>query len=114
MGLSIWYADDRYYERDKYLGILKLISKEEMKRLFEKAAELGVGIELNVSVMKFDDKETDIVLRSYRIEKECGCKFYLASDAHHPNELDDAITIFDRAIALLELTEEDKYVIASI
>lgn len=100
--------------REEYLEILKIISREKMKRLFKKAAELGVGIELNYSDMNFADKEKDIVLKPYRIAKECGCKFYLGSDAHHPEQLDVAKTIFERAIDLLELTEEDKFIIGGI
>lgn len=97
--------------REEYLEVLKIISRDEMKRLFDKAAGLGVGIELNSCDMNFTDEEKDIVLKPYRIAKECGCKFYLGSDAHHPERLDAAKTIFERAIDLLELTEEDKFII---
>ena len=93
-------------ERKDYLEILNLIPEEEMRRLFKKSAELGLGIELN---MKFTDEETDIVLRPYRIARECGCKFYLGSDAHHPSNLDEAKARFERVINLLELTEDDKF-----
>ena len=85
-----------------------------MKRLFEKAAGLGVGIELNSSDMDFTEEEADVVLRPYRIAKKCGCKFYCGSDAHHPNTLDRAKALFERAIDLLELTEEDKFIICGI
>lgn len=101
-------------KREEYIEVLKLIPKEEMERLFNKAAQLGVGIELNSSDMKFTDKEADVVLRPYRIAKQCGCKFYCGSDAHHPDNLDKAKAIFERAIDLLELTEEDKFIIGGI
>ena len=97
--------------RQDYIEVLKLIPEEEMKRLFSKAARLGVGIELNSSDMNFAKEEADVVLRPYRIAKECGCKFYCGSDAHHPHELDRAKAIFERAIDMLELKEEDKFVI---
>ena len=97
--------------REEYLEVLSLIPAGEMKRLFTKAAKLGVGIELNSYDMNFAEEETDVVLRPYRIAKECGCKFYLGSDAHHPDALDGAKAVFERAIDLLELTEEDKFVI---
>lgn len=100
--------------RDEYIEVLQLIPKEEMERLFNKAAQLGIGIELNSSDMKFADVEADVVLRPYRIAKQCGCKFYCGSDAHHPNALDRAKTIFERAINYLELTEEDKFIIRGI
>ena len=60
------------------------------------------------------EEEKDALLRPFFIAKECGCKFYLGSDAHHPDGLDGAKAIFERAVDLLELTEEDKFVIGGI
>ena len=100
--------------REEYLEILRLIPENEMKQLFEKAARLGVGIELNADDMEFTDEETDIVLRPYRIAKDCGCKFYCGSDAHHPDRFETVKAIFERAIDLLELTEEDKFIVGGI
>jgi len=82
-----------------------------MKTLFSRAAKLGVGIELNASSMRFKDDETDTVLKMYRIAKECGCKFYLGSDAHQPESFSKAKEIFEKVVALLELTEEDKFIL---
>jgi len=100
--------------REEYIEVLRLIPEEKMKNLFKKAAKLGVGIELNSMDMKFTDEETEVVLRPFRIAKQCGCKFYCGSDAHHPNTLDRAKAIFERAVDLLELTEEDKFIICGI
>lgn len=97
--------------REEYIEVLRLLPTGEMERLFEKAAKVGVGIELNADDMKFNDEEADIVLRPYRIAKEYGCKFYLGSDAHHPKNLDTAKTVFERAVDILALTEEDKFLI---
>ena len=97
--------------RQMYLSVLEHIPESEMRRLFTKAAALGVGIELNQSDMCFTDEETDIILRPFRIAKQCGCKFYLGSDAHHPPELDSAKSIFERAIDFLQLEETDKFLI---
>lgn len=97
--------------REEYLEVLNLLPADEMKGLFEKAAKVGVGIELNADDMKFKDDEADIVLRPYRIAKECGCKFYLGSDAHHPSSFDKAKMIFERAVDMLGLEEEDKFII---
>ena len=96
--------------RDEFLETLNLIPDAEIERLFAKAYELGVGIELNASGMNFADEETDTILRPYRIAKQCGCKFYLGSDAHHPNRFKNAKECFERAINLLELTEDDKFI----
>lgn len=94
--------------REEFLQVIELLPETEMERLFKKAAKLGVGIELNSDDMNFPDEQADIVLRPYRIAKKCGCKFYCGSDAHHPKALDEAKEIYERAITLLELTEDDK------
>jgi histidinol phosphatase-like PHP family hydrolase len=91
--------------------VLDAISESDMRRLFCRAAELGCGIELNHSDMSFKYEEADRVLRMFRIAKECGCKFYLGSDAHHPSTFESTDRIFSRAIDLLGLEESDKFVI---
>lgn len=95
--------------RENFLKVLELIPEADIVRLFQKAANLGCGIELNEYDMTFTDEEADTILRPFRIAKQCGCKFYLGSDAHHPKGLDEAKAIFERAISLLELTEDDKF-----
>lgn len=97
--------------REKFLKTIDAIDEDKMKRIFAKAQKAGVGIEINADDMKFKDSETETVLRPYRIAKEVGCKFYMGSDAHHPKELDEAKTYFERAIDLLELTEDDKFIL---
>ena len=49
------------------------------------------------------------VKRPYLIAKECGCKFYMATDAHHNEELKNAKTDFERRVDFLELKEEQKF-----
>ena len=95
--------------REHYLGALDSIPSSEMERVFAKASELGVGIELNAGDMNFKDHEAEIVLRMFKIAKNQGCKFYCGSDAHHPKSLDRAKEIFERAIDLLALCEADKF-----
>lgn len=97
--------------REDYLRVLDCIPEEEMVRLFTKAAALGVGIELNYGDMNCSDEEANRVLRMFRIAKQCGCKFYMASDAHHPDGLDSAKAVFERAIDRLGLEEEDKFLL---
>ena len=100
--------------REDYLEVLRLIPQEEMETLFSKAAKTGAGIEINSRDMRFADDEADIVLRPYRIAKKYGCKFYMGSDAHHPNELDAAKALFEKAVDMLKLTEEDKFIVGGI
>ncbi|MBP3382152.1 MAG: hypothetical protein J6L00_05835, partial [Clostridia bacterium] len=97
--------------REERKEVLKLIPTDEMKRLFNRAAKLGVGIELNAGAFKFTDQEADEILRVYKIAKECGCKFYCGSDAHHPAAFATSKQLFEKAVDLLDLSEDDKFVI---
>lgn len=93
-------------DRAEYLATIEAIPESQMLRIFTRAAALGVGIELNDS---FLDEEAETVLRPYFLARECGCKFYLGSDAHTVKGLEKAKAKFERMIDLLALTEEDKF-----
>ena len=88
---------------------LDLIPDSELDRLFRRAAEVGVGIELNFNSQfpEFSDPEKE--LRIYRHAKAMGCKFYFGSDTHHPAGLDAEKANAERIIDLLGLEEEDKF-----
>lgn len=96
-------------DKETYSEVLRTIPQDEMTAVFKKAAELGVGIEINASDMKFSDEEADDVLRIFKTAKNCGCKFYFGSDAHDPARFDEAEFYFKKAVRLLDLTEDDKY-----
>ncbi|MBR2466168.1 MAG: hypothetical protein IKB38_04475 [Clostridia bacterium] len=87
------------------------IPESEMYRLFKRSAEVGVGIELNASDMRSAMKCPEILMKPFVIAKECGCKFYLGTDAHHPKAFDIAKGTFEWAIDCLELKESDKFII---
>lgn len=95
--------------REAYLETLNLIPTEEMERVFSKAAKIGVGIELNMYDMNWRTGEEETVLRMFRIAKAQGCKFYLGTDAHHPDAFVKSKDLFERAIDKLGLTEDDKF-----
>lgn len=95
--------------REEHLATLEMIPTADMEEAFSKAAALGCGIELNLCDMRFKDHEADIILRPFRIAKGCGCKFYLGSDAHVPNEFDGFRDYYERAVTLLDLKESDKF-----
>ena len=95
-------------KREEYLAVLDMLPEDRLRTLFRRAAEIGIGIELNSSDMSFKENEAQTVLRIFEIAKMCGCKFYLGSDAHRPKGLDKAKEIFERAIDYLELKESDK------
>lgn len=86
--------------------ILNAISDAEYAELFARVAKSGMGVELNVNL---HDPQSADTMRPYRIAKEKGCKFYLGSDAHHPDALGKARARFEAVIDALELTEADKF-----
>ena len=96
---------------EDYINTLNSIPQKDLDELFIKAAKLGVGIELNFGDVIFDESAEDAIFRIYKTAKECGCKFYLGSDAHHPDRLEKVIPYFQKAIDVLELTEVDKFII---
>ena len=97
---------------DDLLNTMQRISLLEAERLFKKAAKLGVGIEINADDVKhFEDETREISLRIFQIAKECGCKFYLGSDAHHPGDFETCNERFAKAIDLLGLTQQDKFIL---
>lgn len=89
--------------------IMNAISDSEFYDFFKKAAKCGIGIELNTSV---SDASNPAALRPYLIAKECGCKFYLGSDAHSPGDFKYSEARFSSMIAALDLKEEDKFSLA--
>lgn len=97
--------------REGYLRVLDLIPTKDMQRLFSKACKLGVGIELNYDDIKCKDEELPTVFRMFHIAKECGCKFYLASDAHSLKAFEGVDEVFARAVNILGLQEDDKFVL---
>lgn len=96
-------------DRKQYIQTLDLIKNDDLHRLFTRAAAVGCGIELNLSDMDFADQEQESVMRMFHIAKECGCKFYLGSDAHHPDKWDKFVPLYSRAVDILDLHESDKF-----
>lgn len=91
------------------LKIIGAIDDQTWGDLFTQSAKKGIGIELNIDPTCFTDDEKPMHYRPYRIARECGCKFYLGSDAHHPQNLAEAPERFSQIIADLALEEKDKY-----
>ncbi len=100
-----------HYTHEGHLKAISLIPDEDLIRVFTKAAKVGVGIEINSYDMEFADEDAEIILRPLKIAKKCGCKFYLGTDAHHPDKFENAKEIFARAIDMLDLEESDKFIL---
>ena len=98
-------------ENTGYLKVFEMIKDETYQRLFSKAAELGMGIELNLETRIKNPADRDCILRPYFIAKACGCKFYLGSDAHTTAELERAYERQSATIETFGLEESDKFII---
>lgn len=95
---------------ENHVPVFDAISDDQYKRIFDRAAQKEVGIELNFNTFKLTDETRERILRPYRIAKNAGCKFYLGSDAHHPDNLHNyAIKNFNAIVQLLDLNETDKF-----
>ena len=100
--------------RSEVLAVLDSLPEAELKRCFTRAADVGVGIELNSYDMGFEESEAATILRIFEIAKACGCKFYMGSDAHHPARFGETKAVFERAIDYLELKESDKFELVKV
>lgn len=72
---------------DAHCEVLRLIQGDRLTALFQKAAALGVGIELNTATFGFgNDAEREAVTAFFAHAKACGCKLFFGSDAHAPSQ----------------------------
>lgn len=110
--IGIAHLDCSLIYKGHYVEVLDLIPDHEYHRLFARAAKCGVGIELNMPSLDFTPEEEEPNYKMFRIAKEEGCKFYLGTDAHHPDTLETAKANFENIIDHLGLTEDDKFAIA--
>lgn len=93
---------------------LDMISDEKFLELFTRAAQKGLGIELNLDSYAYDEQQLERILRPYRIAKSCGCKFYFGSDAHSPKGFEGKKERVEKVVELLGLEEKDKFRFAHI
>ena len=94
---------------DKTVDVIRNIPDDDLYNLFERSAEKGLGIELNISSLNMTDEVRQIIFRPYHIAKDCGCKFYLGSDSHKVSAMDKAKENFENIITILDLKESDKF-----
>ncbi|MBQ4323899.1 MAG: PHP domain-containing protein [Clostridia bacterium] len=94
---------------EDHLRVLEMVPDSVLYHQFRRAKERNFGVELNIEMKKYSSEELQTVLRPFLIAKECGCKFYLGSDAHTYAELDRAMENFDRMVGALDLSEDQKY-----
>lgn len=94
-----------------HLDLLDKISDETFERLFRRTAELGMGVEINYILPYEKQEDLERCLRPYRIAKRCGCKFYIATDAHLVSEFSLVQNRAQEIIDALNLEESDKFVL---
>ena len=95
--------------KGKTAEVVKLLPENELYNVFSLCSQKGVGIELNVKTLAMSEEEKSIIMKPYFIAKDCGCKFYLGSDAHRVDALLDAKENFENVVTLLGLEEKDKF-----
>ena len=95
--------------RGDWMKTMTAVGEKELLRLLSATARKGMGVEINMDDVNVEGERLDFTLRFYALAKECGCKFYLGSDAHNPKGLISAPDIFARTIDLIGLTEDDKF-----
>ena len=102
------------YDWEKHLALVDGIPDETFRAYFKRIADLGAGVELNVSQYDqyMEEGGFDSFLRVFRLAKECGCKFYFASDAHHPPHTERMKEKCQAVIDALDLQETDKFAFA--
>ncbi|MBQ7543097.1 MAG: hypothetical protein IJT44_12490 [Clostridia bacterium] len=91
------------------LQVIDLVPDDVFRTLFSKTAQKGYGVELNMPAVYASDAELASALRPYRIAKACGCRFYMGSDAHHPDKFSEMPERFRALAELLDLEESDKF-----
>lgn len=101
-----------FTQGDQY-KVYELVDEGRFRAVMRAFARLGAGIELNLSSFApaWHEHE-DAMLRLYRLAGEEGCKFYLASDAHHPAELSVIPERAPEVIEKLGLTKEDQFILS--
>ena len=114
IGIAHMVAGKIVKGKENLLNTLDLIPDETYERIFKKIADLGCGIEINYSDMKLEctESERQRLLRPYKIAKNCGCKFYFGSDAHHPEVFENTLAMYNKVVDELNLLESDKFSMA--
>ena len=93
---------------DKQNEILSLISDEQFRDCFRKAAEKDIAVEINAGTLtaRAPRIKESRFFRMFEIARDCGCKFTFGSDAHRPEKFGRITECYAWA-ALLGLTEKD-------
>ena len=89
--------------------LLRSVDEKRFRNVMRKFADFGAGIEINLCSDCFPadwQDHAEDVLRLHRMAKEEGCRFYLASDGHHPADFNDVAEKSPAVVRALGLTEQ--------
>lgn len=91
--------------------VFDCIDEDRYRAAMRFFATRGAGIELNCSEFKSPGFQArpESHFRLFRMAKEEGCRFYLASDAHHPDRLMDVPNLGPAIVEALGLEAKHLY-----
>ena len=92
------------------LKVYSIMDEVRLKKVFGFLAARGAGIEINTSCFgaKWREHEEEH-LRLFKIARDCGCKFYIGSDAHSIKGMEGMMEVARDVVDQLGLTEEQRY-----
>ena len=94
-------------------AVLRAVPEDRFRAAMRAFAERGAGIELNCGCFAANRRRAgyreDDELRLFRLAKDEGCRFYLASDAHHPDQLGVVPDVGPSVVAALGLDARHLY-----
>ena len=99
------------YSEGTVAEVIRRMDEKRLTEIFRRFADRGAGIELNAAAFRELDDHPDETLLLYRVAKDCGCRFYCASDAHRLASYRRVGEVLPRVTAALGLTAKDRYVI---
>ena len=90
--------------------LMAMMSDDEYRFLFDKTANKGIGVEINVAA-HLKKSEEEIIssehFRLFRLAKECGCRFTFGSDSHSSTGHDTYKETCETFIRALDLKSDD-------
>ena len=90
--------------------VFSLMDEQRCRSVLHRFAQLRAGLEINVSCFAPGWRTEEAAhLRLFRLAKQEGCKFYLGSDAHHPQSLEAVPERGAQICTLLGLEESDRF-----
>ena len=90
--------------------VFATMDEMRLKKVFSFLAARGAGIEINTSSFRDGWRQREEEqLRLFQIARDCGCKFYIGSDAHSLEGMEGMMEIAEEVVNLLGLTEEQRY-----